>query len=543
MLSHLSSLLSTSAYIGIGSVCKLYQRLLCLFQPEQASNTKRTELHIDVLHHILAKIPLYQRLQTARQVNRQWAEAVAQQCSTQRALALQIGPSNEWTDFLKKQIFLSDAVVDVVNGSPKLNVDQLTGEMTSFLISTFPRLQTLSVLVDEPLSSEETQDQNSSSFAHLPVLISAMADNLTTLFLVFKTENTQAFLTHFPQLVTSINSLSKLQYLSLIDNYSTELIVPSFDLPLLQSLKTLEFYVQCFSADLLHRWEPHLKARKGHRDLMRITMKVFCNSPPFLSPDAAAHFYSLYYCVHSLDELRHFSYSFSNLTYLLLVAFNMPSLSSTLSPLTSLRQLKHLILEYLPHHHRRVIEGAEGGGGGEDDDDDDDAGNAAAPAMPPLPSLPSVQVFCLWFQSSTFKHSDLAGFHPSVFPNAYIVSVTFFLDDVINRPGLIDKATGCADCGWRLEYELAEPEPVIDQLRQCEPQMRQCLAHFAAPFATTKPLFKAAIHTDYSSRFLCRFDSEDDWPSTKGNDSDEDGDELRGQQFQVPEKCFQLIIK
>ncbi|KAH9397332.1 hypothetical protein TYRP_003642 [Tyrophagus putrescentiae] len=135
--------------------------------------------------------------------------------------------------------------------------------MTSFLISTFPRLQTLTVLVDEPLSSEETQDQNSSSFAHLPVLISAMADNLTTLFLVFKTENTQAFQTHFPQLVTSINSLSKLQYLSLIDNYSTQLIVPSFDLPLLRSLKTLEFYVQCFSADLLHRWEPHLKARKG----------------------------------------------------------------------------------------------------------------------------------------------------------------------------------------------------------------------------------------------------------------------------------------
>ncbi|KAH9397331.1 hypothetical protein TYRP_003641 [Tyrophagus putrescentiae] len=55
MLSHLSSLLSTSAYIGIGFVCKLYQRF-----------------------------PLYQRLQTARQVNRQWAEAVAQQCSTQQ---------------------------------------------------------------------------------------------------------------------------------------------------------------------------------------------------------------------------------------------------------------------------------------------------------------------------------------------------------------------------------------------------------------------------------------------------------------------------
>ncbi len=534
MLSHLFSLLSTSAYIGIGLAYKLYKRL-CFLRAEPVSNAQLNDLfHIDVLHLILAQIPLQKRLQTARQVNRQWAEAVAQQCATQRELALQIGPNNEWENFknsLKKKIFLSHSVVDTVNRSPKLNVDQLTEQVTSFLISTFPRLKTLTVLVDEPFSGEEeTQAQNSfSSFAHLPVLISAMADNLTALFLVFKTDNSETFQAHFPQLVASINSLSKLQCLFLIDNDSEELTIPSFDFPLLRSLKGLEFYVDCSSADLLHRWEPHLKARKVMHSRMLINMKVLRKSHPSFSPDAAAHFFAIHYSVYSLNELRHFSHSFSNLKHLHLETFNMPSLSSTLARLTNLRQLKHLILKY---YHRRVIDDEAEGDDGND--------NVAPPAMPllPLPSLPFLQSFSLFFRNVTFKHSDLACFHPAVFPNAQFLAVTFFPDDVTDGPDSIDKATGCADCGWRLEYEMEEPEPVIDQLRQCEPQMRQCLAHFAAHFASTKPQLEALIYTHSYSYFSCKFDSADDWPLTK------DGDDLsEQQQFQVPEKCFHLIIE
>ncbi len=535
MPSHLSSLLSTFAYIGIGLAYKLYQRLLCFLQAEPVSTTQLNDLfHIDVLHLILAQIPLQKRLQTVRQVNRQWAETVAQQCSTQRKLALQIGPNNEWVDFknsLKGKTFLSNAVVDAVNGSPKLNIDQLTEQVTSFLIATFPRLKTLTVLVDEPHSSEETQDQNS-SFAHLPVLISAMADNITALFLVFKTGNREAFQAHFPQLAASINSLSKLECLSLIDNGSEKLTIPSFDFPLLRSLKGLEFYVECSSTDFLQNWEPHLSAQK--HNLIWINMNVLRKPHPSLSPNAAAHFFIIHYSVYSLNELRHFSNSFRNLICLVLETYNMPSLSSTLAQLTNLRKLKQLSLRYF---HRRVIDDeAEGVDDGND--------NVAPPAMPllPLPSLPSLQSFCLFFRSVTFKHSDLAGFHPSVFPNAQFVAVTFLSDDVTNRPDSIDKATGCADCGWRLEYESEEPEPVVDQLRQCQPQMRQCLTHFAALFATTKRQFQALIYTHTYSYLLCRFGSEDDWPLTKVNDSDKDGDDFSEQQFQVPEKCFQLNI-
>ncbi|KAH9397318.1 hypothetical protein TYRP_003628 [Tyrophagus putrescentiae] len=275
---HLSSLFSTSAYIGIGLAYKLYQRLLCFLRAKPVSNEQLSDLfHIDVLHHILAQIPLQKRLQTARQVNRQWAEAVAQQCSTQRELALLIGPNNEWADFknsLYSKTFLSYAVENAVNDSPKLNVDQLTEQVTSFLISTFPRLKTLTLL----------------------------------------TGNSEAFQAHFPQLAASINSLSKLECLSLIDNDSEKLTIPSFDFPLLRSLKGLEFYVECSSTDLLQNWEPHLSAQK--HNLMRINMNF--------------------------------------------------------------------------------------------------------------------------------------------------VAVVFFSDDVTNRPDSIDKAAGCADCGWRLEYDSEEPEPLTD---------------------------------------------------------------------------------
>ena len=433
---------------------------------------------------------------------------------------------------LYSKTFLSYAVENAVNDSPKLNVDQLTEQVTSFLISTFPRLKTLTLLVNEPLSSEEETQVQNSSFAHLPVLISAMADSITTLFLVFKTGNSEVFQVHFPQLAASINSLSKLECLSLIDNDSERLTIPSFDFSLLRSLKGLEFYVECSSADLLQNWEPHLSAQK--HNLMRINMNVFRKPHPSLSPDAAAHFFIIHYSVYSLNELRHFSHSFSNLICLFLETYNMPSLSSTIARLTNLRKLKQLSLRYF---HRRVIhDEAEGVDDGND--------NEAPPAMPllPLPSLPSLQSFSLFFRSVTFKHSDLAGFHPSVFPNAQFVAVVFFSDDVTNRPDSIDKAAGCADCGWRLEYDSEEPEPVVDQLRQCEPQMRQCLAHFAAPFATTKRQFQALIYTHTYSYLLCRLGSEDDWPLTKVNDSDKDGDDFSEQQFQVPEKCFQLNI-
>ncbi len=110
----------------------------------------------------------------------------------------------------------------------------------------------------------------------------------------------------------------------------------------------------------------------------------------------------------------------------------------------------------------------------------------------------------------------------------------------------------CADCGWTLR-KLPDPQNVeqntADQLRQFEAALRRCLAKVAAPFATTaaaaaKPsCFSAYIIVSRSRYIVCRIHAED-WPEVKVLNGAEAaaGDDI-GQEVQVPERCFQLVVK
>ena len=104
MFSQLSSLLSTSAYIGIGSAYKLYQNFYDSQNSELLSNssnnnnsseTKLADLNFNCLLRLLEQVPLEQRILSLRQVNSQWTTAVERLCKNTETLTLQLGREDQ----------------------------------------------------------------------------------------------------------------------------------------------------------------------------------------------------------------------------------------------------------------------------------------------------------------------------------------------------------------------------------------------------------------------------------------------------------------
>ena len=489
-----------------------------------------TAFNVDNLPRIVEQFPLAFRLETARQVSDQWAEVVAQQCSAQKTLTLQIGgggnssgnEGNRWTDFrqkLTRETALQFAVSVPVNPFLSLTVSQLTEEVITTLVSTFPRLEKLTILVDEQQFSETLQpnsfsssssSSSSSSLAYLPSLISSLSLNhhhqLTELWLVFGLVDCQLFHQHFQQLIYNINDLSSLKLLALIEiNYKLKL--PSFDrLTFLRSVDTVLISVHNCSRNFLLGWGRYLHERKSPMKIYFNTVKL---RPVLSSPKVTAHIYLFNCRVNSVEELERLCRLFTNLRTLILATHDMPSLTETLTQLSRLPHLTNLFL--LCEHRQAVIEEAENNDNVDDDDDDGNDDVEVVPALAPapllLPSLPTVRHLKLVYKSATFKHADLAGLRSAVFPNLRSIKVSFITETVQTRNGEDLAVVSCADCDWRLELDGRlkqenSSNTAGDQLRQCQPAMRQCLTQFSAHFATTMLKFSFTVFLNSDNFFV-----------------------------------------
>ena len=551
MFNHaLSSLLSAAAsigFFGVGSAYKLYQCLFNVPKPQQYH-----PIHTDSLHHILAQLPLGERLQTTRQVNSQWAEVVAGQFCSQTMLTLQIGASTEhWArlraDSLKyTEIFFPPKTLQPFHA---MTVDQLTKEVITTLASTFPRLQTLTVLVErrkEDIIEEEEEKEDYSSLSNLPLLISSYAGTLTTLQIVFNIGNAP-FQTYFPAVVTSIGDLHQLKRLSLVDLY-LKLIIPataaSLDLARLpRSLERLQLqFSGCKVPKLFRRWQRHLSSDQGAANGVQLKIDLVMatnlrDSPVFA--ELAAHFNTFFLVASTADEVRTLGDRFTALRTLVLRTTGLPSLADTVAQLAKLPHLKHLALVEID---------------GENDGGDADVPLPPLRPPPPPPSpLPSVQYLRLGVMKAVFRHADLAELlHPAVLPNVREVEVLF--GGLVIAP-TTTTTTSCADCGWTLKSDPRNGSQTAgDQLRQCQAALRRCLGKVAAPFAataaatTTKPNFLAQIAVSKSSLLACRIKSED-WPAMSSSKqsvgsvgSNDDAGNGGGLEFTVPQRYFKLAV-
>ncbi len=290
----------------------------------------------DSLRSLIEQVPLKERLLNLRQVCTEWTKTVEDLCGTQKELILQIGSGNRREEIVKKTEYYYFRI-QAVNPLHSLTTAQLSEELTTFLSTTFPRLQTLVVIVDDP-----TEDVNFLLF--LPRLISAYLDTLTTLQLVWNVKNV-IFQAIFPLLISNISSLHKLQQFSFYDSASC-LEVPPFDLPLLlrTSLDKLIFVSKKSSSGLALHWVPSLLARTKP-NLMQIYYRTNLVGPQFLSSipaKAAAHFYDAATTIKNVADLEHFTSAFTNLKILLAVLSLKLSMGSLFTQLAKLPQLIHL---------------------------------------------------------------------------------------------------------------------------------------------------------------------------------------------------------
>lgn len=421
MFSFLLNVFSTSVYISIGFLVKLYSCLPVLRHPPD-KQMKLADLNSDCLLHIIGQLPLKTRLQTIRLVCSHWTKAVESHCFIQKTLVLQLGTADCW----KKIIFSTKTnsyTLSCVDKSLTLTVDKLTEELATFLTSTFPRLQTLVVLI-----SDSTEDLT--FLSHLPSLISAYAHSLTSLELCWSVKQAP-FEAAFNPLITSINCLYGLKSLSFLDVSSSKTLqVPAFDLPLLRTLDSFVFQAAHLNPEFVHLWSPHLQARK---QLMSIYFKVCLNQPQILafSPDIAAHFYSYSQMVKSSSELTNFCTIFTNLRKLTMATVQL-EFAETISHLAKLPYLADLILIMtnenntiqLPHHAQ------------------------AAPLL-------TLKHFTFGFINSlTFHHTYLETLNFSeVFPS-------------VEHGNLYLKITHCADCEWKIKANGFD-ETNVDLMKKC----------------------------------------------------------------------------
>ena len=399
----------------------------------------------DSLRSLIEQVPLKERFLTLRQVCTQWTKTVEDLCGTQKELILQIGSGNRREEFNKEIEYYFR--IKAVNPLHSLTISQLSEELTTFLSTTFPRLQTLVVIVDDP-----TEDIN--FLLYLPRLISAYLDTLTTLQLVWNVKNV-IFQAIFPLLISNISSLHKLQQFLFYDSASC-LEVPPFDLPLLlrTSLDKLIFVSKKSSSGLALHWVPSLLARTKP-NLMQIYYRTNLMGPQFLSSipaKAAAHFYDAATNIKNVADLEHFTSAFTNLKILLAVLSLKLSPGSLFTQLAKLPQLIRLQVVIFKQS---------------------DAGYNSTN----LPVLPAVQHLQLYLKEP-FQHLQLDQLRfPEVFPSVNKFDLYFF-------------TYHCLNCNWRIKVSEDGSPPKVEGT---DDQVKQCITLTATPFAKTKSPMSVAF--------------------------------------------------
>ncbi len=415
----------------------------------------------DSLRSLIEQVPLKERLLNLRQVCTEWTKTVEDLCGTQKELILQIGSGNRREEIVKKTEYYYFRI-QAVNPLHSLTTAQLSEELTTFLSTTFPRLQTLVVIVDDP-----TEDVNFLLF--LPRLISVYLDTLTTLQLVWNVKNV-TFQAIFPLLISNISSLHKLQQFLFYD-FAKCLKVPPFDLPLLlrTSLDKLSFVSEKSSSGLAIHWVPSLLERTKP-NLMKIFYFTSGVGPQFLSSipaDVAPHFYSVLTSIEIAADLEHFTSAFTNLTTL---SVGLSPFVSPGSLFTQLAKLPQLIRLQVTFNQSEISYNSTN-----------------------LPVLPAVQHLVLHFYfNEPFQHAHLDQLRlPKVFPSVEKLHLRFH-------------TYHCLNCNWRI---MGPEDGSLSKVEGTDDQVIQCITLMATPFAKTKPtvsvIFKVKRQTvlHYAANF------------------------------------------
>ena len=416
-------------------------------------------LNTDCFYLIIEQVPLAERLQTVQKVNSQWKTTVENLCKAQKELTLQIGRRGSQWEEIARDVTANQLLVNAANHFYTLTVAHLNGKLTSYLRDTFPRLQTLTVIVDD-------QTEDVSLIHHLPRLISSYTDTLITLQLILNVKNAP-FQAVFPLLISNIDSLHKLQHLSLFDS-SRDLEAPPFDLPNLfcTFLNSLDFVFLSSPPNIAHHWVASLQGRTKP-NLMQVNFKTkgkhFEESLFSYPVEIAAHFSTFYPALFRMAvDLINFINTFSSLRSVWLGTHNL-SIMGTLFQLDKLPHLTELslastVIDAEVESIRRIYQNT------------------------PFPKLSSVQFLCFYLHLQyPFRHAFLDDLHLSAFFPS-LKNVTLHLAFL-----------HCSDCGWKLKVPIFDGESsarLVEENLECgsEDQVEQCITKVVTPwFAKTKP--------------------------------------------------------
>ena len=498
-------------------------------------NSFRVLSNADCLSHLMERLSLQERLQTARPVCTEWAREVEGMCRRAKALALQIGPikngEEPWKELVSVERFpdhLQESVFKdfsaLVNPHTTLTTAHLTEELTTFLAGTFIQLRTLVVLVDD----EETEEAN--FLHHLPRLIAAIARNatLTTLHLFFRVSNA-AFGPVFPALITTIDGqLRQLQHLSLVD-VTGQLAVPLFDLPNLfrTSLDTLVCWLHASSPNMPLPWAASLEARTKP-NLMRIYCYTnstigFTELPELFSGPNGAHFVALTTPLFKDGDprLERFIDAFPNLEHLKLLSTRQP-LGDVLATVARLSRLSTLDLT--------MVAGLE---------TNRTTYNATAGGRPPLLSttLTSFRMAII-FKDALLQHALIEELRlPEVLRLHFgsTAAATAAGAGAVKKVSLLLFAFRCDDCGWQMKtvppsssssssssLSLKEGEkPPTELNEQSSPQLLDgCISRLTDPFRNRPGLRTMTVQLLASEQNTAMKFEVDLW-----QDDDDDDDE------------------
>ena len=500
-------------------------------------NSFRVLSNADCLSHLMERLSLQERLQTARPVCTEWAREVEGMCRRAKALALQIGPikngEEPWKELASVERFpdhLQESVFKdfsaLVNPHTTLTTAHLTEELTTFLAGTFIQLRTLVVLVDD----EETEEAN--FLHHLPRLIAAIARNatLTTLHLFFRVSNA-AFGPVFPALITTIDGqLRQLQHLSLVD-VTGQLAVPLFDLPNLfrTSLDTLVCWLHASSPNMPLPWAASLEAQTKP-NLMRIYCYTnstigFTELPELFSGPNGAHFVALTTPLFKDGDprLERFIDAFPNLEHLKLLSKRQP-LGDVLTAVARLSRLSILDLT--------MVAGLE---------TNRTTYNATAGGRPPLLSttLTSFRMAII-FKDALLQHALIEELRlPEVLRLHFgsTAAATAAGAGAVKKMSILLFAFRCDDCGWQMKtvppssssssssLSLKEGEkPPTELNEQSSPQLLDgCISRLTDPFRNRPGLRTMTVQLLASEQNTAMKFEVDLW---QGDDDDDDDNEV-----------------
>ncbi len=421
---------------------------------------KLYDINLDCLGSLISKIPLEKRLFTLRQVNSQWKTSVEDICQTQTELTLQIGSENQWEKMIEK-VKSRNLLVNAISPFHSLTAVRLTDELTTFLISTFPRLKSLALVIDD----KKNADWN---FLHnLPRLISVFSSTLTTLQLVLRVEN-YTFQAVFSPLISSIDGLCQLKRLSFVD-VADWLDVPLFDLPhlLRTSLETIDFHLKGSSLDFARHLEGSLQARQNSKatsEFVKINfVSHFAEALPFsylIPANVAVHFHSMILDPKTVADLDHLgSEAFTNLRTLDLLIWDVTfSVGDVFVQLARLPHLTDLTLRA------------------------DDFKQIDYPANRPLPVLSAVRRLHLILFPPEPLHNQVIteALRPwQVFPNVLTITMTLYT------------YSGCLSCGWKAVW--SEDGHKFQMVKGSERLVEQCVTQLTTPFASSKSKSKVKV--------------------------------------------------